>query len=119
MFAPAVRAATDAAPSYIIKDWGTKDGLPQSSVLAMTQTRDGYLWLGTGNGLARFDGMVFKTFHESDLTSCKIVKLFEDGRTNLWIGTETSGVIIVGPDGKPVPVNVGLGVSRRTVGCHQ
>ncbi|HEU0037737.1 MAG TPA: two-component regulator propeller domain-containing protein, partial [Verrucomicrobiae bacterium] len=57
--------------------------------------------------MARFDGIVFKTFDESDLTSSKIVKLFEDSRTNLWIGTETAGVIIVRPDGKIVPVDLG------------
>jgi len=47
------------------------------------QTRDGYLWLGTGYGLARFDGIHFKTFDETDAPGFeqrKILGLFEDGR---------------------------------------
>ena len=48
-----------AAPwstNFSVKVWNTEEGLPQSSVIALTQSRDGYLWLGTVNGLARFDG---------------------------------------------------------------
>jgi len=41
--------------------WTADDGLPQSSVIAMTQTRDGYLWLGTRDGLVRFDGLGRRT----------------------------------------------------------
>jgi ligand-binding sensor domain-containing protein/signal transduction histidine kinase len=108
-FASAVRAGSNAAPSYIVKEWGTKEGLPQSSVIAMTQTRDGYLWLGTGNGLARFDGINFKMFDESDLSSSKIIKVFEDSHTNLWIGTEAAGVMMVNYDGKVIPVPLGAG----------
>ena len=42
--------------------WQTKDGLPQNSVDSMVQTADGYLWLGTQEGLARFDGVRFTVF---------------------------------------------------------
>ena len=44
-----------AAPNYFIRAWQTENGLPQNSVTAVVQTRDGYLWLGTYSGLARFD----------------------------------------------------------------
>ena len=48
-------------------DWSirgrqTEDGLPQNSVTALVQTRDGYLWVGTFNGLARFDGLRLTVF---------------------------------------------------------
>src|ERR1700760_3116163 len=39
--------------------WQTQDGLPNDQVLAITQSRDGYLWVGTREGLARFDGIKF------------------------------------------------------------
>ena len=39
--------------NFSVKAWNTEEGLPQSSVIALTQSRDGYLWLGTVNGLAR------------------------------------------------------------------
>src|SRR5947208_13394081 len=79
-----------------------REDLPQSSVFAVTQTRDGYLWLGTGHGLARFDGLRFKTFDESNtplLGSARAVKLFEDSRTNLWIATDTAGVFVADASG--------------------
>ncbi len=87
--------------------WDTDRGLPQNSVITMTQTRDGYLWLGTMNGLVRFDGLErlsgggaglkFPTFDESntpELRSSTIVKLYEDSHTNLWIGTDAGGVVL-------------------------
>ena len=47
---------------YIIETWQTEQGLPQNTVTSIAQTRDGYLWIGTLNGLARFDGVQFKVF---------------------------------------------------------
>ena len=70
-----------------------QEGLPQSSVISVIQTRDGYLWLGTLNGLVRFDGNHFTVFDENNtpgLNSDRIVYLFEDSHTNLWIGTDTA-----------------------------
>jgi signal transduction histidine kinase/ligand-binding sensor domain-containing protein len=69
--------------------WTQADGLPQDTVRAITQTSDGYLWLGTEEGLARFDGYEFTTFdkRDGDLPSNYITALAaaEDG--GLWIGT--------------------------------
>lgn len=48
--------------NYVIKHWGMEDGLPQSSVNDIVQTKDGYLWMATFGGLVRFDGLNFKTF---------------------------------------------------------
>ena len=47
---------------YVHDVWQIDQGLPQNSVMAMAQTRDGYLWLGTQEGLARFDGVHFTVF---------------------------------------------------------
>src|SRR4030095_5793154 len=66
---------------YAIDVWDSEDGLQQNAVIAMTQTRDGYLWLGTLNGLVRFDGVRFTVFDESNipgLNSSRIVSVFED-----------------------------------------
>jgi signal transduction histidine kinase/ligand-binding sensor domain-containing protein len=83
----------------VVDGWGAGEGLlPQSSIISMAQTRDGYLWLGTLNGLARFDGVHFTVFDESttsNLSSIQIVKLFEDSQSNLWIGTESAGAMLV------------------------
>src|SRR5262252_7733926 len=45
--------------SYTVRSWQTDDGFPQNSVYALAQTADGYLWVGTREGLARFDGLTF------------------------------------------------------------
>ncbi len=49
--------------------WQIENGLPQNTVTSITQTRDGYIWVGTHEGLARFDGVRFKIFdkHNSGL----------------------------------------------------
>src|SRR4029077_17535226 len=52
-----------AAPDYLIDVWDTEDNnLPNSTVTAIAQTPDGYLWIGTYDGLARFDGFRFVTY---------------------------------------------------------
>jgi ligand-binding sensor domain-containing protein/tRNA A-37 threonylcarbamoyl transferase component Bud32 len=75
---------------YNLEVYTTEDGLPQSSVLTMVQTRDGYLWLGTYEGVARFDGIrfqIFDTANTPEMASNRIKALLEDNRGNLWIGT--------------------------------
>ena len=47
---------------YTSRTWQTEDGLPHNVVQAIAQTPDGYLWVGTPSGLARFDGVHFTTF---------------------------------------------------------
>ena len=73
---------------YVCRVWRAEDGLPQESVWAITQTRDGYLWVGTGGGLARFDGVRFELFGIQDgLPSMQIRSLLEDHNGALWVGT--------------------------------
>ena len=97
---PGMTAAGDAtrpAGRFSIEAWTDEKGLPENSVVAMTQTRDGYLWLGTLSGLARFDGSQFTVFDEVNtpgLGSSRIVSLFEDNEDTLWIGTDTAGIYL-------------------------
>jgi len=60
---PAV--SSNSAMPYRIRAWQTDDGLPQNPVHAITQTLDGYLWVGTREGLARFDGVRFVTLGDN------------------------------------------------------
>ena len=71
--------------------WQVDDGLPQNSVNAMTQTPDGYLWLGTQEGLVRFDGnefVVFDRYNTSEITDPEIVALTVGADGGLWAGTK-------------------------------
>jgi ligand-binding sensor domain-containing protein/signal transduction histidine kinase len=90
--------AAEASARFKVDVFGTAQGLPSSAVLAVTQTRDGYLWVGTPNGLARFDGAQFAVFDENNtpgLDSSQIRRLYEDRQTNLWVATENGGVNLV------------------------
>jgi signal transduction histidine kinase/ligand-binding sensor domain-containing protein len=81
---------------YKTDTWGVDDGLPQNSVCAILQTRDGFLWLGTYGGLARFDGVNFKIYNHGNspsMLSDRILCLCEDRDGTLWIGTENGGVM--------------------------
>src|SRR5476651_2176190 len=98
IFAACAETTNRSDAPFIVDSWSTKEGLPQSSVISVIQTRDGYLWLGTLNGLVRFDGTRFTIFNDHNtpgLNSDRIVYLFEDSRTNLWIGTDTADVALV------------------------
>ena len=101
---------------FIVNSWSAEDGLPDSEVISVLQTKDGYLWLGTLHGLVRFDGIHFTVFDEQNtpgLTSDRIVYLFEDSRTNLWVGTESSGLAVL-KDGtvKNIKCENGEGVGK-------
>ncbi|HTI69063.1 MAG TPA: two-component regulator propeller domain-containing protein, partial [Candidatus Limnocylindria bacterium] len=75
---------------YSVDVWQPDDGLPDSTVTSVVQTKDGYLWLGTFLGLARFDGLRFTVFGLATpgLESDRIVHLFADAEGALWVASE-------------------------------
>lgn len=76
---------------YVITHWGLDEGLPQSSVNDLLQSKDGYIWLATFGGLVRFDGVEFTVFDRSNapgMISDRCVTLFEDRNGIIWIVTE-------------------------------
>jgi ligand-binding sensor domain-containing protein len=84
------------AAQYHFDQWTTAQGLPHNNITAITQARDGYLWLGTADGLARFDGVrftVFNTVNTPGFSSNRINCLFEDRHGVLWIGTDENGLM--------------------------
>jgi PAS domain S-box-containing protein len=78
------------------RSWDDRNGLPQNSVQAVAQSPDGYIWMGTQEGLARFDGARFVTFDrrtDPALARPYIWALHADADNTLWIGTEEAGLI--------------------------
>lgn len=74
------------------KHFSSKEGLSQSSVIAILQDRKGYFWFGTRDGLNKYDGHTFKIYRYNSQDSCSlsnniIRSLYEDDLGNLWIGT--------------------------------
>jgi ligand-binding sensor domain-containing protein len=75
---------------YILHTWQVEQGLPQNSVEAILQDKDGFLWLGTQEGLVRFDGMAFTVFDRQttkDLRNNHVLALLQGRDGSLWIGT--------------------------------
>jgi ligand-binding sensor domain-containing protein/tRNA A-37 threonylcarbamoyl transferase component Bud32 len=85
-----------AITQYQIDTWNDEKGLSQNSVFAIRQTADGYLWLGTEEGVNRFDGNKFVTFDMDNtpaMLSNYICTMFEDSRKRLWMGTRRGGLL--------------------------
>lgn len=81
-----------AITQYMQTSWTSESGLPQNSVQAIAQTKDGYLWFGTQEGLTRFDGVHFVTYTRHNapgLASSNIQALASGGDGSLWVGTDS------------------------------
>jgi len=94
-------AATTSSPSlppgtpgYGVDFWREAEGLPQSRIRAVLQTHDGYIWLGTDNGVVRFNGSSFTSFtvETGSLKDNEVWALLEDNEHALWIGTYGGGL---------------------------
>ena len=120
-----------ALTQYVHRSWHTEDGLPQVSAMAIAQSSDGYIWIGTRNGLARFDGIRFTIFDKAntpEIRDSEIYSLAADHEGTLWIGT-TAGLTslrdgrfraITSADGIPPGAILSLYVSRSGnvwIGC--
>lgn len=85
-----VSAMVLSQDDYLYRIWSVESGLPQISVTALVQDEQGFLWVGTQNGLARFDGLnfqVFNTANTADFSSNLITALHIDKQQRLWVGT--------------------------------
>ncbi|WP_316826254.1 two-component regulator propeller domain-containing protein [Pedobacter miscanthi] len=74
---------------------GVEKGLSQTSVLAITQDKNGFMWFGTRYGLNRYDGYNIKVYQSLpgdslSISSNYVINLFSDSRKNLWVGTDRS-----------------------------
>lgn len=99
--------------------WETENGLPQNSVDAIVQTKDGYLWFGTQEGLVRFDGVRFTQIDlrgEEQKRNSYIWCLLEDRDGSLWIGTYGAGLKHL-KDGKITTYSSRNGLPNDIVRC--
>ena len=90
---PEIQAeAVDFSTDYEAVTYSSKDGIFNSSVNAVTQTPDGFLWVGTYSGLYMYDGIRFIEAHVHEKI-WTVKELMVDSRGRLWIGTNDSGVV--------------------------
>jgi len=105
-------------PDYRISTWITNDGLPQNTINSILQTPDGYIWIGTQNGLARFNGVEFKIFDRFTVPEWKfdyVNILFLRKNGDLLLGTFggglyyfTDGSILPYPGSESLPPNLSI-----------
>jgi len=84
----AVSYPGNASGQYYFDSWTTENGLPQNSIDAILQTRDGYLWIATADGLVRYDGVQFRVFNRGNtpgINDNRCLRLLEDRAGGLWI----------------------------------
>jgi len=74
---------------YVLGNWSTEQGLPQISILSITQDRDGFLWVGTQNGITRFDGNHFVNYESTpDGTKLTLIQAaWADQTGHVWFGS--------------------------------
>ena len=97
---PALRAQ-ETNTAWLARSWQSDDGLPDDSVAGVAQTRDGFLWIGTPSGLARFDGLRFETFSLTNVIAPPnrgIITMQESDRGGLWLVMDRGAVVYLNAD---------------------
>ena len=98
---PAIARTLPETPQF--RHIGVADGLPSSSTTALALDRDGYLWIATRDGLARYDGVGYTVYRyapgdPSALPGNAIRTVFVDSRDRVWVGVEGQGLAVLGAD---------------------
>ena len=77
---------------YKVIEFGVEQGIPQPYIYTINQDNDGYLWIGTGNGLARFDGLNFETFTANDSLAGDFITCSYKSEAGVWFGHMNGGI---------------------------
>lgn len=90
-------------PPVVFNHQSSVDGLPQNSGRVILQDREGFVWIGTEDGLVRFDGSSMRPFrkehgNKASLSDNYIASLAEDAAGNIWVGTMGGGLNVISPD---------------------
>lgn len=85
-----LRGEDPASGPFTVRSWERVEGLPMAPIRALAHTPDGYLWIGTMAGLARFDGARFTTFRTNSVPTLgddRVTALLACDSGELWVGT--------------------------------
>src|SRR5687767_125918 len=83
-------------PALAFANWGTGEGLPSNIALDIAQTRDGYLWLASYEGIVRFDGVRFRVYTDADIPGLSLASFWRvvvDSAGVLWAASEQDGLL--------------------------
>jgi len=89
--------AADSGLDYNFGHLSVEDGLSQSNIYSILQDEQGFMWFGTADGLNRYDGYEFRTYHHDtddpeSLPGNTIFKIFQDTKQRMWVGTAENGL---------------------------
>ena len=103
---------------FVCRNWTSADGLPGMTITAIMQDQKGYIYIGTYDGLVRFDGVEFVTFSrniDSKFDFASVRSIFQDSRGYLWIGHNDEGVSCLQPDGSIIKYTTDNGLPHNSV----
>ena len=103
---------------FVRRNWTTADGLPGMTITAIMQDQKGYIYIGTYDGLVRFDGIEFVNFTRTvdpkyDFASVRAI--FQDSNGNLWVGHNDEGVTCLKPSGEIIKYTTENGIPHNSV----
>lgn len=90
---------TFAQQNYYLKRFTTENGLPNNKIRSIAQDKTGFLWIGSWDGLSRFDGYEFKNYYHvpgdsNSLPYFSILEICVDKLNNVWVSTEVRGLCL-------------------------
>ncbi len=106
-----------AISQYQCDIWQKPQGLPQNSIYSITQGHNGYIWLASYEGIARFDGVEFTIYNTSNVKALRTsgaLVVYEDTKKNLWFGTNNGGLTKM-KDGKFTTYTKADGLSHDAI----
>ena len=89
-------SAQEISSNWLMRPWQSDDGLPDNSVDGLLQAADGYLWIGTPSGLARFDGLRFEDISITNVVAPPnrgIITMIRGSNGGLWLAMDRGGVV--------------------------
>lgn len=102
-----------------LNQFGIEEGLPQSSIYTMLQDKDGNIWVGTMNGVSRYNGLNFENYSKKDgLSENRVTSSFLDSKGNIWLGHWSGGISKRNVEtGQFEDVNTGNVELKKTINC--
>ena len=117
-FLHAVHAEKNYLDNYVYQTWTSFGGLTGTTATDIIQTEDGYINVGTYEGLVRFDGVEFSTIRRAKGNNYKFSSvrvILEDSKGNLWLGSNDEGVHKIFPDGTSKVYSTQNGLPNNSV----
>ena len=103
---------------YISTEWSTVEGLPANAINDVIQTADGYIYLGTYEGLVRFNGFEFTLLNKhsgSEYSFISARAMIQDSQGNLWLGSNGEGLQKTSPDGSKTIYTMENGLPNNSI----